>query len=303
MTEQNAKILLLGPGPLDQKMKAFASTAQALASIPTWQREIGQRVTVVESGVAKLYWFETGIADGDLVLFPVGAGGGDFIPLAGTEPGKPVTGMIEFQGEFGTPPNQKNGFVSNRVVDDVDNTFEIILSDPETTFPYLKFKDNVNGGYCELVFDYSSINITGNGPNGVFSIQDRNETPRGITSNLDYSDNIQSLDYVQKKYVDDKVISAHGTLTITDDETTWNTTTGLNKKLACGGDFTLIITNLANGMSGALTIDCLDATVITLDTDTVPAKGNGSLELEEGYYVFAFVYDGSLLFWNIANYA
>jgi hypothetical protein len=73
MTEQNAKILLLGPGPLDQKMKAFASTAQALSAIPAWQREIGQRVTVVESGVAKLYWFETGIADGDLVLFPVGA--------------------------------------------------------------------------------------------------------------------------------------------------------------------------------------------------------------------------------------
>jgi hypothetical protein len=279
MTEQNAKILLLGPGPLDQKMKAFASTAQALASIPTWQREIGQRVTVVESGVAKLYWFETGIADGDLVLFPVGAGGGDFIPLSGTETGKPVTGDI--------------------VISNDDVSFYSIFEDIRSGF---FFGEGFLVLSAENLVTLKSASIVV-GENEFLLNRGNNPSFKGMDASEYFGANYTDNTYVQKKYVDDKVISAHGTLTITDNETTWNTATGLNKKLTCGGDFTLIITNLANGMSGALTIDCLDATVITLDTGLIAAKGNGSLELDEGYYVFAFVYDGSLLFWNIANYA
>jgi hypothetical protein len=301
MTEQNAKILLLGPGPLDQKMKAFSSTAQALASIPTWQREIGQRVTVIESGVAKLYWFETGIADGDLVLFPVGAGGGDFIPLAGTETGKPVTGMIEFEEQY--TEEKESGFFIRKVIDDLDWTTKFIFHNPNSVPVFINSFDNNTNDFLELEIIPGRLSLGGSEFEGIILSIGGTSSSRGITGQFDFTPNIQSLDYVQKKYVDDKVISAHGTLTITDNETTWNTATGLNKKLTCGGDFTLIITNLANGMSGALTIDCLDATVITLDTDTVPAKGNGSLELDEGYYVFAFLYDGTNFFWNIANYA
>jgi hypothetical protein len=292
MTEQNAKILLLGPGPLDQKMKAFSSTAQALASIPTWQREIGQRVTVVESGVAKLYWFETGIADGDLVLFPVGAGGGGFIPLAGTETGKPVTGDIEFA-------NIDEGGIHSVIESFNDGS----------SWRWRALDNNGRnavspvGLYYIHETNYSYLAVGGN----FIQLFSENPLYRGIEADQYFGANYNPNTYVQKKYVDDKVVSAHATLTIEDDETTWNTTTGLNKKLTSeigvNGDFTLIITNLINGMSGALTIECLDPVTITLNTGTIAAKGNGSLTLAEGYYVFAFVYDGSLLFWNIANYA
>jgi hypothetical protein len=98
-----------------------------------------------------------------------------------------------------------------------------------------------------------------------------------------------------------ETIKPFDSLTITAGATTWDTTTGLNKRVICGGDFTLTLTNLANGMSGALTIDCLAATTITLSTGKTN-KGNGSLELTEGHFVLAFTFDDNIFYWNIAKY-
>ena len=83
----------------------------------------------------------------------------------------------------------------------------------------------------------------------------------------------------------------------------WDASTGLNKRLTRGGDFTLEMTNLQNGMSGDLRmVITQNNTTITLDTGATN-RGSGSIEdLLEGVYHFAWIYDGSNFDWNIALY-
>ena len=80
---------------------------------------------------------------------------------------------------------------------------------------------------------------------------------------------------------------------------TWDTSTGLNKTLIIGGDFTLDLTNLVDGMSGDLRLYITSTTTITLPTSGL----NGSVEsLSIGIYHLAFVYDGTDLDFNIMLY-
>ena len=81
---------------------------------------------------------------------------------------------------------------------------------------------------------------------------------------------------------------------------TWDCSTGLNKTLDCTGDFTLILSNKLNGMSGDLRLNVTAVTTITLPT----SKLNGSVTaLAIGIYHLAWVYDGTNLEFNIGLYA
>lgn len=81
---------------------------------------------------------------------------------------------------------------------------------------------------------------------------------------------------------------------------TWDTSTGLNKRLTTASGFTLTLTNLVNGMSGDLRLNILGTTTIVLPT----SKLNGSVtSLSTGIYHLAFIYDGTNLDFNIGSYA
>ena len=103
-------------------------------------------------------------------------------------------------------------------------------------------------------------------------------------------------------YMNFTTIEEYATLTIVTNAVTWDAATGLNKKLSAAADFTLTISNITNGMSGALTMDITAETTVTLSTG-LTELGNGSLvDLAIGKYVFAFAYDGSVFYYNIALY-
>lgn len=79
----------------------------------------------------------------------------------------------------------------------------------------------------------------------------------------------------------------------------WDALSGLNKKLTRGGDFTLTVNNLSNGMSGDLRLNITSLTTITLPTSLL----NGNVTaLAAGVYHLTFVYDGTNLDFNIAHY-
>lgn len=91
-------------------------------------------------------------------------------------------------------------------------------------------------------------------------------------------------------------------LTIASAATTWDCLTGLNKTVSASTDFTLTISNVANGMIGMLNITLTGTTTITLSTG-LTNKGAGDLEdLTAGNYVFCFEYDGSIFHYNINLY-
>jgi hypothetical protein len=205
------KQTFLGPGLADQKLKTFASVAQALEAIPVWQREIGQPVTVLEDGKAVVYWWYENISNAGLVK-----------------------------------------------------------------------KENA-GGIEEAPNSETEVYVRG-------SLQ----WVKGVT---------RSVFDAFKLWVEGKLIEPYQSITITSGATTWDCETGLNKRVIADGNFTLNITNLNNGQSGALTLYCSAVTTVTLITGKTNA-GNGSLTaLPIGNYVFAFTFDGDLFFYNIADYA
>lgn len=85
---------------------------------------------------------------------------------------------------------------------------------------------------------------------------------------------------------------------------TWDTSTGLNKTLTRGADFTLTLTNFTNGMSGDVRLNITAETTITLAATGVTFKGNGSItDLATGIYHLAWVCTSSTTIeYNIALY-
>lgn len=136
-------------------------------------------------------------------------GGGDFVPLSGTESNKPLTGNIKID-------NSKNYF-SHLYTGDLQSSYTA-LSFESTNYVFLR---GVKGS------QYSSVSVSGitafiessNFPNGnariqiagdVITVSNTGTKPRGIRGSQDFSANIEALDYVQKKYVDDAIASLGG---------------------------------------------------------------------------------------------
>jgi hypothetical protein len=72
----NDNLRLHAPKLLDDRAGPYASVAAALAGIPAHQRVEGLEVVIEVGGVQKKYWFDGGVADGDLVEIPGGGSGG-----------------------------------------------------------------------------------------------------------------------------------------------------------------------------------------------------------------------------------
>ena len=107
---------------------------------------------------------------------------GDFIPLAGTEVGSPVTGDIEFLRDN----NFKNIFDG-----DLFGDFRKVSFEDDSNILSLSVSSNPNLGKIFI------------SPNGIF-ISSNDITSKGIEGNEDYSANITELSFVQKKYVDER---------------------------------------------------------------------------------------------------
>lgn len=100
------------------------------------------------------------------------------IPLSGTEIGKPVTGIIEIEGDNG---NQiKSNFD--------DKSSGVSFNGYNSTF---FATDNITGLGTGININVDNIDISCSNP-----------TSRGLISVVDYTANITDLDYTQKKYVD-----------------------------------------------------------------------------------------------------
>jgi hypothetical protein len=111
------------------------------------------------------------------VTYASGGGGGNYIPLTGTDLGSPVSGNIEFDfnanlGIYATDGNVVSKF-------DLNDKPSIIYSDPtDSSDTYLN--------------------------NQSFQVSSSNSTFKGFSGGQDFSANITNLDYAQKVYVDTK---------------------------------------------------------------------------------------------------
>jgi hypothetical protein len=109
--------------------------------------------------------------------FDTSGGGGNYIPLTGTDSGSPVSGNIEFDfnanlGIYATDGNIVSKF-------DLNDKPSIIYSDPtDSSDTYLN--------------------------NSSFNVSSSNSTFKGFSGGQDFSANITNLDYAQKVYVDTK---------------------------------------------------------------------------------------------------
>lgn len=120
------------------------------------------------------------------------------VPLSGTETDKPITGNIELQD--GIQLLSETDTYIAYIQPNLEGSGEFIIS--------LMNKSNNKTSY--LVFDENQVglNLYDGVNNYGFSLvngQVNVNLPlasRGITSTVDYTPNIQSLDFVQKKYVD-----------------------------------------------------------------------------------------------------
>lgn len=110
----------------------------------------------------------------------------NFIPLAGTEVGKPITGDIEFQGERFLISNGIDGKYSSLILSD---DASVTMQNNDGTF-----QQNF-GSTSELLG---------------FLIASDNPSSRGLISNQDFSANITDFDYVQKIYVDNLMSGGGG---------------------------------------------------------------------------------------------
>jgi len=121
--------------------------------------------------------------------FDTSGGGGNYIPLTGTDSGSPVSGNIEFDfnanlGIYATDGNIVSKF-------DLNDKPSIIYSDPtDSSDTYLN--------------------------NSSFNVSSSNSTFKGFSGGQDFSANIGNLDYAQKVYVDTKQpqLSGSGFVTI-----------------------------------------------------------------------------------------
>ena len=99
----NDNLRLHAPKLLDDRAGPYASVAAALAGIPAYQRVEGLEVVIEVGGVQKKYWFDGGVADGDLVEIP-GGGSGGYEPKNSIEVD---TGELQLVGDESAPGNNK----------------------------------------------------------------------------------------------------------------------------------------------------------------------------------------------------
>ena len=108
---------------------------------------------------------------------------GDFIPLSGTTVGKPVTGDIEIQSGYADTNIYKNH-------EDEDWKGRLIFSDSALQLISENF-DNTLATSLNIYKD--KVQIGSNDP-----------ISKGLEGVQDFTSNITDLDYVQKKYVDER---------------------------------------------------------------------------------------------------
>ena len=122
----------------------------------------------------------------------------NYIPLTGTAVGEPVTGDIELNGtQYDIGLNQTYN----------DNVNKINFRQDEGLF--LTAINTINGNQSFVNIAENSIYNQGGTTSfiiGDFGVQiGALSSTKGLTSNTDYSSNIDSLDYTQKKYVDNRI--------------------------------------------------------------------------------------------------
>ena len=152
-------------GPYNTREDAFAALPEAVREAP--------RTIAIKNAEGKNeeWWWKDGVTDGDLVLKE----SGDFIPLTGTEEGKPVTGAIQFEGDELEFYNEYNATL-------------------------LRSGTRYGDGELEYVFRYETVPNLGDRDEIVIN-PFRNEIrgSRYVVPENEYN-------FVQKKYVDDNII-------------------------------------------------------------------------------------------------
>ncbi|QQV01659.1 MULTISPECIES: hypothetical protein [Chryseobacterium] len=131
-----------------------------------------------EQGNFSLYLFKGGEKSNKNNYLPIGISNtpsGDYIPLTGTETGKPVTGELEIKApvSIGSDGYSLVNTVNGLIEDDLGSIH--IKHDQEI---------NLHANDCNFKFNEN-----------------------GISSDVDFSDNVKELHYVQKKYVDNAISS------------------------------------------------------------------------------------------------
>ena len=96
--------------------------------------------------------------------------------------------------------------------------------------------------------------------------------------------------------------TAYSTLTVTSNATTWDCSTGLNKRVTISANLALTITNLVDGMSGDLVINVSSISSITITTTGFTQKKYGSLTSKPiGRYHLCWICEGTNIDFNITD--
>ena len=96
--------------------------------------------------------------------------------------------------------------------------------------------------------------------------------------------------------------TAYSTLTVTSNATTWDCSTGLNKRVTISANLTLTITNLVDGMSGDLVVNVSSISSITITTTGFTQKKYGSLASKPiGKYHLCWICEGTNIDFNITD--
>lgn len=96
--------------------------------------------------------------------------------------------------------------------------------------------------------------------------------------------------------------TAYSTLTVTSNATTWDCSTGLNKRVTISANLALTMTNLVDGMSGDLVVNVSSISSITIATTGFTQKKYGSLTSKPvGKYHLCWICEGTNIDFNITD--
>jgi len=147
----------------------------SIADLPTTNTVDGQEKAVI-------------VQNGQVVTTSInnigGESGGDFIPLSGTEVGKPITGDIEISNND-NPINFYSG-------DLTDNAKGFQTWKDDGSFKLFSIFGGIERSSLQIGNEGVSISAFGDGSSVAY----------GISGGEDFSPNITDLDYTQKIYVD-----------------------------------------------------------------------------------------------------
>ena len=124
-----------------------------------------------------------------------GGGGttGDYIPLPGTEVGKPVTGIIETESITGLSSTQSDLIIG---INDIGTDLGDIGKSSQI---YFGSSNNSRTTYINSIFNELNLSIgttvNEDGLGEIFIQGNISPLSRGITSLIDFTQNITSLDY------------------------------------------------------------------------------------------------------------